>query len=78
MAEPRGTADHEFERVDFTYWPKSGRVEFHGHTDLAGESPLLGVSTALARKAVAAFGTEIKNRVARAAAFDRSRRVGCS
>jgi hypothetical protein len=63
-------------RVDFTYWPETGAVEWHGHDDLAGDGPLLAVPAADVQKAIAAFNAEVRNRNARAAWFDRTVR-GC-
>ena len=39
-------------RVDFTYWPETQRVEWHGHDDDKGDTPALAVPPIVAADAL--------------------------
>jgi hypothetical protein len=57
----------DFGRIDFTYWPRTGRVEFHAHTtdDLKGDGPVIEVpikALPLVSQPLQAFAAEAARR----------------
>lgn len=65
------TTEPSLTRVDFTYYPQTGIVEWHAHEDLPGDGPLLNPSPEMVTKALEAFATEVTQRRKRAAWWDR-------
>lgn len=70
----------EFGRVDFTYWPQTDELEWHGHPveDLEGVTKPMSVPFAEVERAVAAFLKEMKKRKDNAAWFAQVQGGGCS
>lgn len=52
---PNSQPTQQFGRVDFTYWPLTNEVEWHGHPpdDLTGDTPPMKIPLALVKSALA-------------------------